>query len=386
MSGGSGGTAGGGAGGANAGGVPGGADSGASGSGPGPDAAPLPTTHFVYVGSGDFSGSDVGAITVYRFDPENGELTYASEVAAGGLASFLATDAAHRTLYAVDEAKGALVSYAIDPMTGALSFLNQVETAGNAVYVTVDSSDGYALTAHYNQGQVEVTALAADHTLGASQGARSTGAQAHSIVLSPDNRYAFVPNKGDDSISQFTFDEATGALAANTPAKVQAAGGAGPRHMAFHPNGRVAYVINELNSTLTSYSYAAASGVLTPLDSVSTLPVGFAGGSAAADVHVSPDGRFVYGSNRVDGQDGSIAIFTVETDGTVSLVGHESSRGRTPRNFDIAPSGDFLLVGNQESGEIVRFRVDKQTGRLTFLGEVSVGKSPFFVGLVALVP
>src|SRR5262249_6342253 len=153
--------------------------------------------------------------------------------------------------------------------------------------------------------------------------------------------------------------------------------GAGPRHFAFHPTGHFAYVINEMQSTVTAFSYDASRGALKELQTVSTLPVDFKGENSTAEVQVHPSAKFLYSSNR--GHD-SIAIFAVDVaKGTLRLVGHQSTQGKTPRNFGIDPTGRYLLAANQDSGTVVSFRIDLQTGRLSPTGQVVEVPSPVCV-------
>jgi 6-phosphogluconolactonase len=160
--------------------------------------------------------------------------------------------------------------------------------------------------------------------------------------------------------------------------KVQA--GAGPRHLDFHPSGRFIYLINELDSTLTAFAYDPDEGVLREIQAISTLPEGFHGTNWPADVHVSPSGKFVYGSNRLHD---SIVIFAVdEESGCLTFVGHEPTGGKYPRNFAIDPAGTFLLAANQHSGTLVTFRMDAQTGKLTPTGQVVQVPTPVCVKIV----
>jgi len=199
------------------------------------------------------------------------------------------------------------------------------------------------------------------------------------IRPSADGRFVLVTDLGNDQVLIYRLDTSTGQLEPNEQgtAAVSENPGAGPRHFAFAPSGRTVYVLNELDSTVTVYDYAPERGELDARQVISTLPEGVDGpaiGNACAHIAVSPDGRFVYGSNR--GHD-SIAIWEVEdANGTLRSVGHESTRGKTPRNFSLDPTGAWLLVANQESDTIVPFRRDPGTGRLTATGPVTQTPSP----------
>ena len=187
------------------------------------------------------------------------------------------------------------------------------------------------------------------------------------------NRLVFVPDLGLDKVMIYRFDEVEGKLTPFDPASVSMAPGAGPRHMAFHPTKPYAYVINEINSTVTALAYDAALGTHKPPESVSTLPEGFRGQNATAEVQVHPSGKFLYGSNR--GHD-SIVAFAIDVQtGKLRLIGHEPTQGKTPRNFAIDPTGTYLLAANQDSNNVVVFRIDAQSGKLQPTGHsIKVGR------------
>jgi 6-phosphogluconolactonase len=191
-----------------------------------------------------------------------------------------------------------------------------------------------------------------------------------------------VADLGLDKVLVYKLDANRGKLTPNDEPWVRVKAGAGPRHFDFHPNGVFAYVINELDSTLTAFAYDAAAGTLAEIETVSTLPGGFEGQSHCADVHVSPSGRFVYGSNR--GHD-SIVVFAIDGDtGRLDYAGHEPTQGRTPRNFAIDPTGTFLLAANQDSDTVVTFRIDERTGLLEPTGHVTEVPMPVCLKLVSL--
>ncbi len=202
---------------------------------------------------------------------------------------------------------------------------------------------------------------------------RQEGPHAHCVVLDPTNRFAYSCDLGTDKIMIFRFDPRDGKLLPNEQPWAQVKPGAGPRHLAFSPGGKYVFVLNELHSTVTAFSRDPDRGTLQELQTLTTLPKDFKGQNSSADIHVSLDGRFVYCSNR--GHD-SIAIFAIDTRGKLSPIGHESTRGMTPRNFAIDPSGMFLLVANQKSDNIVVFRLDQKTGRLNSTGQVVPVPSP----------
>ena len=337
-------------------------------------------------------------IFVFRFDAETGALERLS--AAGGILnpSFLALHPTGRYLYAASEIldyqgkeSGAVHAYARDPKTGALTHLNEQPSIGTwPCHLSVETTGRYVLVANYLSGSVLMLPIRADGSLGETadfvqhQGSsvnpqRQEGPHAHSIMVSPDNRFAFAPDLGQDKVICYKLDLERGKLMPDEAPNTQVAPGAGPRHFDFHPNGKWAYLINEIGNTLSAYAYDAARGALTLLNTVPTLPAGFSGTSHTADIHVHPSGKFVYGSNR--GHD-SIAICAIDQGtGQVSVVGQDSTQGKTPRNFAIDPTGTFLLAANQSTDNIVVFRIGRV--HLTPTGHRAQVPAPVCLKLIA---
>jgi 6-phosphogluconolactonase len=211
---------------------------------------------------------------------------------------------------------------------------------------------------------------------------RQEGPHAHSINLDAANRFAFAADLGLDKVLVYRFDPTHGTLTPNEPPSATVPPGAGPRHFAFHPSGKYAYVINEIGNTVTAFAYDAKSGTLRDLQNISTLPEDFKGTSYTAEVVVHPSGKFLYGSNR--GHD-SIAIFQIDqTTGKLTSVGQESTKGKTPRNFNVDPTGQYLLAANQGSNSIAVFRIDRLTGKLTATGQVLNVPAPVCIKFMPL--
>jgi 6-phosphogluconolactonase len=332
-------------------------------------------------------------IYAYRLDRTSGALHYLSATAGVINPSFLAVDATRRYLYAVQELDeyagqpgGAVSAFAIDPHTSALTLINHQPTHGaDPCYVGLDNTGRYALVANYSGGSVSVFPIVADGGLAPAttvvqhQGVAThhDGPHPHSIVATPDSRYLLAPDCGLDRIFIYRLDAERGTLIENDPPWVMLAPGAGPRHVAFHPSGNTLFCINERNSTLTALAYEPDGVVLRELQTVSTLPDGFAGQNSCADIHIDPSGRFLYGSNRGHN---SIAIFAVDA-ATMQLrsLGHVSTAGRTPRNFGIDASGTFLLAANQDTDTVVTFRIDQTTGALTATEQIASVPTPVCV-------
>jgi len=355
----------------------------------------------IYVGTYT-SGASKG-IYVGRLDLATGGLSLEGVAAETKNPSFLALHPNRRFLYAVGEISdfagkrtGAVSAFRIEPASGRLELLNQQSSGGTGpCHVTVDRTGRNALVANYGGGSVSVLPIGEDGKLGPAsafiqhQGSsvnprRQQGPHAHSINLDPANRFAFVADLGLDKIMVYRFDAVAGTLTPNDPASAAVAPGSGPRHFAFHPSGKSAYVINEMGSSLTAFRYDAPRGLLEEVQTVSSLPAGPVPGNSTAEVQVHPSGKFVYGSNR--GHD-SIAVFAVDgTTGQLKLVEHESTQGKTPRNFGVDPTGRFLLACNQASDTIVGFRIDQETGALTPTGHKLEVSSPVCVKFTALNP
>ncbi len=198
---------------------------------------------------------------------------------------------------------------------------------------------------------------------------RQEAAHAHWIETTADNRFVIVADLGLDKLMVYRFEpKISFSLTPSDPPFTAIEPGSGPRHVAFRPDNKFAYVISELASTVTVLSYDSTKGVLTPVQTISTLPKDFSGHNDAAEIHVHPNGKFLYASNR--GAD-SIVVYSIDQkSGRLSLVEDVPTQGKTPRNFEIDPSGSRLLVANQESGNIVVFNLDTKTGRLSATGEI----------------
>lgn len=333
----------------------------------------------VYVGT--YTSGKSEGIYLYRLNLSSGELKHAGTIKGVKDPSFLALSPSRRFLYAVNEVEefggqksGAVSAFAVDQRTGELRFLNQQPSLGGApCYVDIDSRGRFVLVANYVGGNVAVLPVKRNGSLGPAvdmkqaQGSgpnreRQKGPHAHCILLDRANRFAYSCDLGTDKIMNFRFDTRSGKLFPNEQPWVQVKPGSGPRHLAFHTSGKYVFALNELNSTVTAFKRDQRNGSLKDLQTLTTLPADFSGANSGADIHVSPDGQFLYCSNR--GHD-SIALFEIDPlGGGLTAVGHESTRGMTPRNFAIDPTGKFLLAANQKSDNIVVFRRDRKTGRL----------------------
>jgi len=330
-----------------------------------------------------YVGSTNGQISIFTLDMGLGKLTLVKSVAAGNYPSFLAFDPTFSHLYAVNEPDAKVSSFSVHPQTGDLTFLNRVDSGGAApAFVSVDQSGKFVLVANYNGGTTRVFPVANDGGLGSPSDDKAPGKNSHMILTDPGNEFAFVMNKGSDTISQYVFDSKNGTLTPNDVPVVMTPPGSGPRHLAFHPNGKFAYLISETDDTLSAFAYDEKLGQLSFLESRSTLPPGENGDSnTCAEVVVAPSGKFVYGSNR--GHD-SIARFSIDTaSGKLTFIDTTPSGGNVPRSFTLSVDGTLMLVAN-ESGNVTSFSVNTKSGALTKLLSLDVPQKPQFVGIANL--
>jgi 6-phosphogluconolactonase len=338
----------------------------------------------IYVGTYSVRGSK--GIYIFEFDRKAGSLKQIQTVSGAKGPSFLALHPSKKYLYSVNEAAesgpskaGAVSAYTLEGATGQLTFLNGQSSMGNGpCYVSIDQTGKTAFVANYGGGSLAVLPVKTDGTLGAASDSvqnagsgpdakRQESAHVHSATVSPDNRFVYVADLGTDKLHIFETDVKKGTVKPAQTPYVRVKPGSGPRHMAFHPNGKFAYLVEELTSSVAVFSRDAKTGALTLLtDGVKTLPADFSGQNTSADIHIDPTGKFLYQSNR--GRD-ALAIFAIGSDGQLTPLGDEPTKGKTPRNFMIDPKGDFIFIAHQDSDNITIFKRNKQTGKLTYTGQ-----------------
>ena len=351
-------------------------------------------------------------IHLFRVDRATGAMEPAGVHELGTSPSHLARNAAGTRLYSANEtdragdgAEGTVGAFAIDRADGRLTPLGTVRSGGaGPTYVSVHPSGRFVLVANYFGGSVAVLPVLPDGRLGAATDVQTdAGAigparaqhappgsfafsghdrtHAHMIQADAAGRFVLHADLGLDRIVVWKFDAMTGVLTPNEPHAVALPPGDGPRHFHFHPTGRWLYSIQEEGSTIVRFDYDAATGRLTPRQTLSTLPPGFAGSNFCSEVLVSADGRFLYAGNRLHD---SIAIFAVGPDGDLTYLGEEWTRGDYPRSFNVDPAGRFLSCCNQRGDNIAVFRVVRETGDLQFTGHYTPVGNPSSIVLLDL--
>ncbi len=352
--------------------------------------------YLVYVGT--YTGPSSKGIYAFHFDTATGTMKSIGVAAETRNPSFLTADRGARNLYAVNELSdyqgqktGAVSAFSIDHKTGKLSLLNQVSSHGaGPCYITLDRSGHYVLVANYDSGTIATFPVLADARLGeaaaviqhSGHGAdpeRQEGPHPHQIELTKDNRFAIAADLGLDQLLVYKFDQESGALQANRPPFAEVDPGSAPRHFVLTPDGKSAFVLAEMRSAIIGFSYNAQSGTLHKLQTVSSLPPQFKGRNDAAEIAVSPSGKFLYASNR--GSD-TIAVFAISPDGKLSPLEYTPTQGKTPRGFAIDPTGNYLLAANQKSNNLVVFQIDRKSGRLKATGQIVDSPTPVAVEFV----
>jgi len=334
---------------------------------------------------GTYTGPNSQGIYAARFNSSNGAAespTLAAEIVNP---SFLALHPKLDVLYAVTElgndgkTNGSVSAFSMDRKTGSLKLINTVSSGGGgACHLVADKTGRMLVVANYGSGSTASFPILPDGRLGeiaslmrhatpVSDIPRQQRPHAHGVVLSPDNRFVFVPDLGLDQILAYRIDPAAAKLAPHDPPFAEVKQGSGPRHFAFHPSGKFAYALSEIGSLVTAFSYDAKAGKLTSIGAVTTLPAGFKGQNHTAEIEIDAKGRFLYASNR--GHD-SIAVFSIDAKkGTLKTVQTISTGGSIPRNFKLDPTGRYLLAANQKTNKIAVFSVDPKKGLLTPTGK-----------------
>lgn len=342
----------------------------------------------VFVGS--YAEAEDPGVYAYDFNESTGTFTLLDKVSGLKNPTFLNVDETNRIIYSISETTGAhgtkvgeAVSFRIHPNTSELLELNrQVTTDATTCHITRDAQNEYLVVSSYHGGKVGLLSLSEDgqikklldvkqHEGHGADPIRQDRPHVHSAFFSPDNRYLFVCDLGLDLIRTYSINKTDNIL--EVQGDTVTAPGSGPRHLTFHPSNKFVYVINEVNSTISSFAYDQATGKLSPIATVPTLPVDYLGENTCAEIAVSQDGKFLYGSNR--GHD-SVVVYQLDpNDGSMAYIEHVSTEGEHPRHFALTPSGRHLIVANRDTNNLALFEVDTVTGKLQYTGQsISVSK------------
>lgn len=353
----------------------------------------------VYVGTYSVRGSE--GIYVYEFDRVKGRLKLIQTIETRKSPNFIAIHPSGKFLYTVndgplDEMKnsGSVSSYKIDPKTGKITLLNERPSYGSEpCHISIDKTGKWVFVSNYSEGNFVVLPIFDDGLLGSSSDSRKhmgssvnqdrqQRAHVHATFVAPDNGYVAVCDLGLDKVYSYKLNVDDGRIEDAEKPFVKVTPGAGPRHLSFHPTKPYAYLAEELTSTVCVCAYDKTTGGLTILqDSVISLPTTFKGENTAADIHTSPNGKFLYMSCR--GHD-ALEIFKIGEQGAIQRIGHQQTKGKTPRNFMIDPKGEYIFVANQQGDNVVLFRANQRTGYLTDIGRQYKVPSPVCIKMLTL--
>ncbi len=333
--------------------------------------------YFLFIGTYTDSGSK--GIYVYTFDVTTGKAQWVSNTEGVVNPSYLAIAANNSFLYSCNEtSSGAISAFRFNRKNGTLTFINKQSSGGaDPAYVSVDNKGKWVIAGNYSGGSLAALPVNPNgslqpytqliqHTGKGVNVNRQEKAHVHSTVFSPKGDYLFVPDLGIDKVMIYKFNASMQKpLQPATPSFASTDPGSGPRHFIFHPDGKHAYLMEEMGGAVVAYNYK--NGKLERIQQITAHADTATGGFGSADIHLSPDGKFLYASNR--GNENNIAIFSVNSTGILRLVGYQSTMGMQPRNFCIDPSGKYLLVANQKTNNIVIFKRNIKTGLLQDAGE-----------------
>jgi 6-phosphogluconolactonase len=334
---------------------------------------------------GTYTTGKSKGIVVYRFYAETGKLAYLSEIDGVNNPSYLTLSANNKFIYAVNELpKGEVSAFSFEPKTGKMTFINKQSTLGaDPCHISVDKAQKNLIIANYSRGNVAVMPLNKDGSIANGMQTvhddghsinkeRQESAHAHMAILSPDEKYVLYNDLGTDKINVFKYRPSKEPrIEPATPAFVSVTPGEGPRHLEFSADKKTAYLVTEMGSNVIAFDYS--NGKLKQKQSITMLPDGFSGQTAGAAIHLSPDGRFLYASNRLETNEINIYAVNQET-GLLTFVARQSTYGKNPRDFAIDPTGNFLIVANQNSDNMWVFKIDQNTGKLAQTGiKVDIG-------------
>lgn len=336
---------------------------------------------YVFFGSFNRDKANNG-IYVYELDTIKGKLSKITTVKGILNPSFLTLSPNGQYIFACTESKtknaGSVSSFEFNPGKKSLTFINSQRTGGeNPVYITAHKNGKWLINGNYTEGSLSVYPVSEngfiqprvqnfEYSDGSIDPDRQERSHIHSTVFSPDYGYVFAPDLGADKIRTYTFENSkTEPLSEAEVSFTQTTLGSGPRHFAFHPNGKFAYCIEEMGGAVSAYTYD--NGKLNSIQRINTHSEKVKDNFESSDIHISPDGRYLYASNR--GLENNIAIFSIQNDGTLKTVGYQSTQGKHPRVFTLDETGKFLIATNSVSGDAFVFKRNAETGLLKKTGK-----------------
>ncbi len=334
-------------------------------------------TTIVYV-----ANADSQEISVLSLSRDSGALTPVETVAVGGIVMPMAVSADKRALYATMRSQPFRVaSFAIDAASGRLKKLGESALADSMANIDVDRSGRWLFAASYGGHKITVNAIDKDGLVGAVHQLIPTKPNAHAIHVDFANRFVFATSLGGDNISSWRFDAGTGMLSPNEPALIPTASKSGPRHFVWDAAQRRLYLLCELDAALYVFDYDAAHGSLREVQRTTALPPGFAGKPWAADLHLAPDGRHLYASERTSS---TLTTYAVDAASGQLKTLSQVLTEKTPRGFAIDSAGRYLIASGQESHAIAVYAIDPASGTLSLVQRYPVGKNPNWVEIVDL--
>jgi 6-phosphogluconolactonase len=344
--------------------------------------SPAGAATFVYVGN-----AESNEVYVLQLNQQNGDLTVVDKtpipgIEKPGISTPMSMSPDRRVLYVGTRGEPKIAAgFAIDPTTGKLKHIANGPLADSLAYIATDRTGRFLLGASYPGHRVTVNPIASPGRVSPPQQVLENYPNAHAIFADAANRFVLVPTLGNDRVNQFAFDATTGKLTPTTSPAAETRAKAGPRHFVYHPNGKLVYVIGELDGMVYVFDYNASTGDLKQKQVVSALPAEFTGQPSAADLHITPNGRFLYGSER---RTSTLAGFQVDaTAGTLTPIGSVPTE-KQPRGFGIDPSGRYLLAVGQLSHGLSSYAIDQASGKLMKLKEYPMGKNPNWVEILDL--
>lgn len=349
-----------------------------------------------YLFIGTYTSGKSKGIYVYDFNARSGELKWVSNTDSAANPSFLTVAPDGRHIYAVNEISrsmaGLVAAYDFDPQSGQLHLINRQSSGSeNPCHISITKDGKWLAVANYTGGSLAMFPVNADgsvapyaqhivHSGSGTNPQRQEKPHVHSVFFSPDEKFLFSPDLGLDKIFIYPFQPSAKKPLNEASARfIAAVPGAGPRHLDFSPDGKYMYMIEEMGGEVNAYTYSH--GAVKQFQRIPAHPANFKGQPGSADIHVSPDGKFLYASNR--GDENNIAIYSINpANGVLKAAGYQSTGGSGPRNFMIDPTGHFLLVGNQKTDNLLVFKRDMSTGLLTKISELNI-PSPVCLKMLA---